>query len=120
MDQRYWCAAIVSALTGCTGLTLGENGAGADTYRGLGVIAVDDRTETSFVVEGTQTRAERWNPRTRQTLYAVDPDDGGVRRVEDLTGRDDLRILFPSSGVLVMSEANDEDVLELRDKDTLS
>ncbi len=120
MKTGWLCGLAVSALSGCTGMSLGENAPGADTYMGRGAIAVDDRSEQSFVVEGTQTFAQRTSTSTEQTLFAIDPDDGSVRTVQDLTGRKDMRLLFPSSGILVMSEVDGLDVLELRDAATFA
>lgn len=104
-------------LAGCTGLSLGEQKAGQDTFLGSGAIAVDDRTETSFVLR-TDTPAS--GAASNSTLYAVDPDTGGVRSVIDLTGRDDPRVVFPSSGVLVFSEEGGHDVLDLFDPASLA
>lgn len=102
-------------VTGCTGLSLGENVPGGDTYLELGEIAVDDRTDQSFLLD---TITDKDGVELRSTLRAIDPDSGAVSDVADLTGRDDSRILFPASGILVMSEDNEKDELLLLDKDT--
>jgi hypothetical protein len=104
-------------LTGCTGFSLNEQKAGGDTYLQNGALGVDDRTELSFI------RNEYKNEKTlEETAYlrAIDPDSGAVSEVADLTGREDTRILFPASGVLLMSEQNGTDELLLLDKDTLA
>ncbi|MDI3290275.1 hypothetical protein [Polyangium sp. 15x6] len=113
--------ALVStlALTGCTGLTFGENNPGQDTWLEDGSIAVDDRTETSYVLAG-EAKTDAQNPYPTSTLFAVDPDSGLVRTVEELSGRTDPRLLFPASGLLVMSEANDKDRIDLYDHETLA
>lgn len=102
-------------VTGCTGLSLGENVPGGDTYLELGEIAVDDRTEKSFFLD---TITDKEGVEQKSLLRSIDPDSGAVSDVADLTGRDDSRILFPASGILVMSEENDKDELLLLDKDT--
>lgn len=108
-------------LTACTGLSLGQNLPGTDVWLGDGSIAVDDRTETSFVLAGEKANASSdpaASPAT-QTLFAVDPDLGAVREAADLTGRTDPRLLFPASGLLVMSEKDGKDRLDLFDNKTL-
>jgi hypothetical protein len=97
----------------CTGATLGENDPGADTYLEYGAIAVDDRSDTCFVMQTSQTDGVE-----SKTLMAVHPDTETTRSIFDLTGRDDARILFPKSGVLVMSERNGKDQLDLLDAQT--
>lgn len=111
-------------LSGCTGLTLGENLPGTDVYLGDGSIAVDDRTETSFVLqtapEQAATTAGAQPPPPESALFAVNPDTGDVQKVTTMTGRTDPRMVFPTSGLLLMSELNGKDKLELFDKDTLA
>ncbi|TKC95879.1 TolB family protein [Polyangium fumosum] len=115
----YLAFASTLALTGCTGLSLGENNPGQDTWLGNGAIAVDDRTETSFVLASDTTNAAEPGKIPASTLFAIDPDTGLVREAANLTGRDDPRLLFPASGLLVMSEASDKDRLDLYDHETL-
>lgn len=104
-------------------MSLGENTAGGDVYLGFGAIAVDARTETSFLLRQKTPAKTTANPTpaTTQELLGVDPDSGQVRSVEDLTGRSDLRVLFPTTGVLVMSQSDAaaNDRLDLFDKDSL-
>lgn len=104
-------------LTACTGLSLGENNAGNDTYLEFGSIAVDDRTEQSFMLH---TVNDKDGVEEKSTLLAIDPDSAKVNEVADLTGRDDARILFPKSGVLVMSEQIGKDELRLLDETTFA
>ena len=110
--------ALASALVGCTGATLGENTPGGDTWLEGGAIAVDDRSETAFVL--TTETPQVSGATARKVLRAVGADDGRVSEVADLTGRADPRILFPASGVLVMSEpaAGGDDELRLLDPQT--
>jgi hypothetical protein len=112
---------LPTVLTGCTGLSLNENQAGTDVYLGFGDIAVDDRTEASFIRRvHTVTDPETAKESSTSILIAVDPDTGAARDVADLTNRDDPRLLFPKTGVLVMSETAGHDRLELLDKDTFA
>lgn len=110
------------ALSACTGLSLGENLPGSDVYLGDGSIAVDDRTETSFVLasQNSTTAADGTTIAPKQTLFAVDPDFGLVRKAADLSDRTDPRLLFPESGLLIMSEIDSKDRLELFDNITLA
>lgn len=116
MRARDLSLCVPLVVTGCTGLSLGENNPGADTYLEYGAIAVDDRTERSFVLNSF---SDAKGVEQKSALRAVDPDSGGVSEVTDLTGRDDARILFPKSGVLVMSEQNGKDEIRLFDEETL-
>jgi hypothetical protein len=124
----FGLAALLAPLTtGCTGLTQGENNPGADTWLGSGAIAVDDRTETSFVLKTEQAAtgtggmgAGGSTSVPTSLLWAVEPDSGHVRQVADLSGRADPRILFPASGLLVMSEGDGKDRLDLYDNETLA
>lgn len=109
--------AVTLLTTACTGLSLGENNPGGDTYLEYGSIAVDDRTEKSFVLN---SYTDKNDIEEISLLRAVDPDSGLVSEVADLSGRDDARILFPASGILVMSEENGKDELLLLDKDTFA
>lgn len=106
-------ALLVPFGVACTGATLGENAPGADTYLENGSIAVDDRSDTCFVMQTVQTDGLE-----TKRLLAVHPDTESSRSVMDLTGREDARILFPKSGVMVMSESGGEDRLDLLDPDT--
>src|SRR5690242_2668155 len=115
--MRAHTLAIAATLltTACTGFSLGEHNAGGDTYLADGSLAVDDRTEVSFVLNNYTD--EKTLDET-SLLRAVNPDTGLVSEVADLSGRTDERILFPASGVLVMSEKDNKDELLLLDKDT--
>ena len=91
---------ILVVLTGaCTGLTLGENTPGGSTQMEYGSIAVDPKTETSFVLQ-TKTHA---GVKTKM-LYAVNPDAGDPSLVADLTEYEDIRIVFPKNQILIMGE----------------
>lgn len=100
-------ALVCIAAAGCGG-AVDSNEPGADTYLGFGAIAVDPRTETAFVVSGDDGSGGK--------LWAVEADAGHARLVQDLGGARDLRLLFPTSGLLLMSEADDgRDTLTLLD-----
>jgi len=109
------------AFTACTGLSLGENLPGSDVYLGDGSIAVDDVTETSFVLasQDSSTAADGTTTASKQTLFAVTPELGIVRTAADLSDRTDPRLLFPNSGLLIMSELDGKDRLDLLDRITL-
>jgi hypothetical protein len=109
---------VPAFVAGCTGLTLGEKQPGADTFLEFGDIAVDDRTDTSFVLSQENTTDSSKVPKA--TLFAANPDTGAVQSVIDLTGRTDPRVLFPKPGVLVMSEKDGHDHLDLLDKQTFA
>jgi hypothetical protein len=106
----------------CTGLSLGERDPGGDVHLEGGAIAVDPRTETSFVLQilcdepegstcpGVETR----------TLHVIAAEPGADTGGIDVTGLSDLRILFPASSVLVMGEPNTaEERLRLFDPVTM-
>jgi hypothetical protein len=108
-------------LTGCTGLSLGEKAAGSDTYLAAGDIAVDARTDNAFVLNTAQAAAGETTPAApASALFAVQPDTGHATHVIDLTGRDNQRVLFPASGVLVMSAQDGAEQLRLFDYQSLA
>lgn len=115
MTNRFVLGIVAMVGTAaCTGATLGENDPGADTYLEYGAIAVDDRSDTCFVMQKSTTEGVEY-----KQLMAVVPDQGTSRTMADMTGRQDARILFPSSGVLVMSEDDGRDRLDLHHAQTL-
>jgi DNA-binding beta-propeller fold protein YncE len=105
--------ALFVPLAACTGATLGEKNPGADTHLEYGAIAVDDRSDTCFVLQSREADGVE-----SKSLVAVHPDTETARTVLDLTGRNDARILFPKSGILVMSESGEKDRLDLLDPTT--
>ena len=126
---------------GCTGLTLGENSPGSDTYLDdgrppvddpdyvgngrnwcvfNGSIAVDPVTETAFTAVSTaegECGDLGWGAAADKQIYGV-PYGGTPTPVMDVSGRDDVRILFPQAQILVMSERNDRDTLTFLDQRT--
>ncbi len=113
LATRAAVALFVSLSVACTGATLGEKNPGADTYLEYGAIAVDDRSDTCFVMQTAQSDGVE-----SKSLVAVHPDTEAARTVLDLTGRNDARMLFPKSGILVMSESGEKDRLDLLDPAT--
>lgn len=111
-------ALLAPALAGCGFSIGGEILPGFDTYLEYGDIAVDDRTETSFVLGTSAATAD--DPDPSKILYSVNPATGAARELADLTGRSDARILFPWGGVLVMSEHLGKDELRLFDAETFA
>ncbi len=104
----------VVAVFACTGLTLGDNAAGQDTFMELGAIAVDAETDTSFVLR----KATSESGTVIKTLWAV-PKKGAPKAVATLDGQGDVRVLFPKRGVLLMAEENGQEFLSLLDRHTL-
>lgn len=129
-------AGLWAALTACTGFTFGENRPGADTfvddakphwdveqgvYRGTGSIAVDDRTDRAYALQttwaGSEDHGYEGEEPLKKELLFVDPALDTTRVLATMTGHDDIRVLFPASGVLTMAEVDDEhDVLTLHDR----
>jgi hypothetical protein len=97
MQKQLVIGLALSFWACATGETLGENSPGADTYLQFGDIGVDERTETSYVL------TQNADAGTAE-LVAVPLGATSSTPVEDLTGRTNLRVLFPSTGVLVMSQ----------------
>ena len=106
---------VLLGCSGCTGLALGLNAAGAPTHVGSGSLAVDDRTETTFVLS-THTTARG----VERRLHGV-PADGEAALVHTSLNELDQRVLFPHTGVLLMSEVkNGGERLTLFDRGTFS
>lgn len=134
-------AGLWAALTACTGLSLGENRPGGDTFvddtrpswdedlqtfRGTGSIAVDAATDRAWLLQSYWTPdcadedAEDADCRAvEKHLHMAGPDADRTTRLDDLTGHQDIRVLFPASGVLTMAEEDeDHDTLTLHDRTT--
>ena len=101
--------------TACTGLTLGENKPGGSTNLEYGSIAVDPKSEVSYVME-----TKKFAGVTTKTLYSIHPDAGNPIPVVDLTDYEDIRIVFPKNHVLVMAEKGGVDSLMVLDPDTMA
>ncbi|MFW6066795.1 MAG: hypothetical protein ACOC97_00535 [Myxococcota bacterium] len=106
--------------SGCTGLTA-DNDPGEDTYLEGGAIAVDDRTETAFVLQTVcdDRAGDTCRGSETKTVHAIHPDDGPLDAF-DVTGLSDLRILFPDGSVMIMGErGTSEEEIRLLDPTTL-
>lgn len=119
-------AAAAIFVVGCEGATFGENSAGSDTFLGFGAIAVDHLTDTVFLLQrkgidatadGSTDAASSTAP-AKARLVAVQ-EDGTAKALVALDGATDVRLLFPSAGVLLMSEHEGKDTLRLLDRGSL-
>lgn len=110
---------LLPTLGGCTGFSLGENDPDGDlgTYLGGGAIAVDPKTENAFVL--LDTSSEDGTLLSRR-LFAISADGEDTKMIRDLSGREDPRMLFVESGILVMSQAYEKEELLLLDRDDFS
>ena len=120
---------VVVWSSGCTGLAMESTpgGDGPSSVVSAGGLAVDPRTETTFVMQRAplpgggmpgdpSVTTARGGP-----IFAIDPDTGASRRVADLTGLDSIRVLFPRSSMMVMGEnLSSGDVLMRFDDTTLA
>lgn len=147
---RQWALVAPLAFSfGCTGLTLGENAPGEDTYLddgrppivddpdGVGddtpyvgdgqgwcvfngSIAVDPRTDVAYTAVSTaEVECEDWweETPTEKSIFGVSYG-GRPRPVMNVTGKDDVRILFPEDQILVMTEEDEHDTLTFLDPET--
>jgi hypothetical protein len=119
----YWASVALGMLAmACTGLTQGERDPGGDTYLEAGAIAVDDRTETVFVLQTyCDEPAEPTCPGIEtKTVHVIDAEASTPRTGLDATGLRDLRILFPAGAVMLMGERSAaQEELRLLDPTTL-
>ncbi len=116
---RFGLVACALGASACTGLTLGENFPGRDTYLEDGSIAVDPITERVYVLRRTTVTHEDSEGRETQEvfkhLYAIEPDGGPPRHLADVSDLEDLRMLFPRGQVLLMGERDGTDLLRVLD-----
>ncbi|MGM0556017.1 MAG: hypothetical protein ACQEVA_06545 [Myxococcota bacterium] len=119
---------LMAAATTCEGTTLGENEAGESTFlddgrfegerlTATGSIAVEPESETSFVVQRIRRNSEvsSFSDDVDKRLLAVHPD-GRVDVALDVTGAEDIRMVFPQDRILVMAEYGGQDTLYLLDE----
>ncbi len=106
-------------ISGCTGFSLGENDPDGNlgTHLGGGAIAVDPRTENAFVL---LDEADADGAVVGRNLFAISADGTHTEQIRDLSGREDPRMLFVESGILVMSQAHEKEELLLLDRDDFS
>ncbi|NUP11718.1 MAG: hypothetical protein HOW73_37200 [Polyangiaceae bacterium] len=109
-----------AALTGCTGLSLGENDPNSNlgTYLGDGSVAVDPESETTYVLVSAEPRQDQTDEQVKRTLFAVRPGAKEAEEIADLSERGDPRLLFTSNGVLAMSQKGSEEELLLLDNES--
>lgn len=102
---------------GCTGLTLGENNPGDDTYLEGGAIAVDPQTENVYVLKRTSVWDEELAvEKDGRTLFRAHPDQSEATPVFSRSGHADLRMIFPGNSLLMMEQiSEDEEKLSLLD-----
>jgi hypothetical protein len=125
--MRRITALVLSLSAGCTGMSLGENSPGQDTWldpppppvgeegHNVGALAVESDEEHVFAVH-TEWRGDR----ERSHLAAIDPQGGAVD-VLDVTDTSDRRIMFPSDDrALLMAQAGGREHLVLLDTETLT
>ena len=103
------------ACASCTGYTFGRRAAGQSTFLQYGGLAVDHRTDVTFIA----ARSLSGEQKLEQDLYAIAPDAGSPRRLASLTDRTDTRILFPEGGIVLMTESGDTEELVRLDQHTL-
>lgn len=119
MKRYHWFLIFVIS---CEGLSLNEKNASTDTYLENGAIAVDGITGNAFMLHSifAQPIAGEQPKIVSKIVYSAHPDSPGVRKVLDLTKYEDVRMLFPKDGILVMAETNGLDELFLLDRLTFA
>jgi hypothetical protein len=112
---------LVLPAVACTGASFGENGPGdgdgdgpsLGTYLENGSIAVDGTNENVFVLS-TETDSDTL-VETKELLVAG-PQATRARRLAQLTGLEDLRLLFTGDRIMVMGEAGTTEELIVYDR----
>ena len=76
--------------------------------RTTGSFAVDHRTDVAYVLQSYHDVScdlvEYQSAPAEKVLYAVDPDGVRLDPIDDFTGYDDVRMLFPRDQVMVMAQ----------------
>lgn len=112
------------ATAACTGMSLGENEPGGDTWveptppqpgeHRMGAIAVERDEDQLWVVH-----EENQGDTTRAHLAAIDPTTGATAAVMDVSGVRDRRVVFPADDrMILMAETGGRDQLVLIDTRT--
>jgi len=134
------CTLVLSALTAlaCTGATLGENEPGADVYMEgspgydaeedgrcvyTGSIATDEGSTRAWAMV-TEHAEDCWDVDSddvaeSKLIYAATPGVALAEPMLDVGGYEDVRLLQPSAGLLVMAEEGGADNLFLLDPEAL-
>lgn len=124
MTIRTLLLGTACVAAGCTGLSLGENQPGGDTWvdpdppqpgeHRMGAIAVEPDEDQLWAVHEENRAGE-----LRAHLTAIDPDTGATTEVMDVTGANDRRVVFPSEDrMILLAEIDDRDNLILFDTDS--
>jgi hypothetical protein len=131
---------LVALALACSGATLDENSAGSDVWmegdpgeetgeeaydnfcQYNGAIATDDRAESAYVML-SWAEVDCWElgygTPEGKALFRVKPEGEYARPVLDLSDHEDVRVLFPDSGLMVMGERLDREHLYLFDHETM-
>ncbi len=104
MRLAVYLVLISTLISGCTGLSFGENNPGQDTLLEYGSIAVDPRTDTAFVIHRVFKRGAKDSAPSAKILAAVHPDQQKARVIGDFVDYQNLHILFPEGSVLLIAE----------------
>lgn len=124
MTIRTLLLGTACVAAGCTGMSLGENTPGGDTWvdptptqpgeHRMGAIAVERDEDQLWVVH-----EENREGVVRAHLAAVDPDTGATVEVMDVTGANDRRVVFPAGDRMIfLAETGGRDNLVLFDTTT--
>ena len=119
--SRFLLVALALTLCACehTGATLGENMPGQDTHLSSGSIAVDPITEDIFVLETVDRTEESGRRVTERYVVRVEASHDSPQRVIDVNDGRDVRMMFPSTGILLMVETDRGEALRLYDRHTM-
>ncbi len=132
--------ATIILILACSGATKDENEAGGDVWmegnpgeetgedayddfcQYNGSIATDDRSDSAYVMlTWVELDCDEWfyGVPEGKTLFRVKPEGEYARPVLDLSDHEDVRVLFPETGLLVMGEKFGDEHLYLFDEQTL-
>ena len=132
---------LIALALACSGATLNENEEGADVWmegdpgeeteeeaddnfcQYNGSIATDDRAGSAYVMlTWTEVDCDEWfyGVPEGKTLFRVKPEGEYARPVLDLSDHEDVRVLFPADGLLVMGELDGDEHLYLFDEQDLT
>ena len=113
------------AISACTGMSLGENGAGQDTHVDPGEPADGEHIMGAIAIEPDEDRLWVVHEELRGTsrtghLSAIDPVSGKVQEVMDVSGTEDRRVLFPADDrMLLLAQHDGQEHMVLFDTDEL-
>jgi len=124
MSMRPWFLGMACASAACTGMSLGENEPGGDTWveptptapgeHRMGAVAVEPDEDQLWVVHEENLDGVR-----RAHLTAIDPITGATHEVMDVSAARDRRVVFPSTDrMILLAETDAHDNLVLFDTTT--